>query len=173
MAEQSEFLRLLLKHEADVKAFIGSVVRDLHVRDDVFQDVALSLWEQFAAYDRRRSFGAWARGIAANKILQRRHQDSRFPVVLSDQTIAAVLKAFDRTEEDSVDQAQALEDCLKGIPQRSRDLLALRYGQGLRGQEIASRTGLSVDAAYQALSRIRSALEDCIRRRLGLGGGSA
>ena len=173
MAEQGEFLVLLLKHETDVKAFIASMVRDVHVRDDVFQEVALTLWQRMDEYDRKRSFGAWARGIAANKILQRRHQDARFPVTLSDEAVAAVLAAFDRTEEDAEDQARALEECLQGVPPRTRDLLTLRYGHGLRGQEIAGRLRLSVDAVYQALSRVRSALEECIRRRLRSGQGGA
>ena len=59
------FLRLFLKHQGDVRAFIGSLVRDRNVRDDVFQEVALVCWRDFDRYDRSRSFGAWGRGGAA------------------------------------------------------------------------------------------------------------
>ena len=74
-----EFLPLFLAHQVGIRAFIGSLVRDRHTRDDVFQEVALTLWHELARYDRGRSFGAWARGIAANKVMQRWRQDARTP----------------------------------------------------------------------------------------------
>lgn len=173
MGDQAAFLKLLLKHQTDIKAFIGSLVRDAHLREDIFQDVVLIAWEQFDKYDPTRSFGAWARGVAANKILQRRHQDRRFPVTFSNETIQAVLEAFNRTEKEASRRAEALQECLKAVPERSRQLLAMRYGQGLSGHEISRRAGTSLDAVYQALLRVRAAIEKCIRRRLGAGGTEA
>lgn len=170
MAERETFLRLLLQHETEVRAFVGSLVRDRHAREDVFQEVALALWEQFERYDPRRSFGAWARGIAANKILQRRRQDRRFPVTLSDTAVLSVLAAFDRTEAETPSRLDALRACLQKVPEQGRRLLVLRYEQGLACEEIARQTRRTLDAVYQALSRLRSALEECIRRRLAAGG---
>ncbi|MBM3966699.1 MAG: sigma-70 family RNA polymerase sigma factor [Planctomycetes bacterium] len=73
-----QFLELLLRHQTEVKAFIGSVIRNRQARDDVFQEVAVILWKRFAEYDPCRPFGAWARGIAVNKILQELRQQRRF-----------------------------------------------------------------------------------------------
>jgi len=168
MQGRDDFLKTLLAHEADLRAFIGSLVRDLHARDDVFQEVAVALWQQAEQYDAARSFGAWARGIAANKILQRRHQDQRFPVVFSPETIQAVLDAFDRTEETAPGRHDALAECLKRLPLEPRRLLAMRYEEGLGVDQIAERVNRTVDAVYRALSRIRAALEACIRRRLAV-----
>src|SRR6186997_1869701 len=77
MDRHEEFLRLFLKHQSDIRAFIGSLIRDRHTREDVCQEVALVLWQEFHRYDRARSFGAWARGIAARKIMQRWEKTSR------------------------------------------------------------------------------------------------
>ena len=49
MDPQNEFLTLFLEHQVGVRAFIGSLVRDRHTRDDLFQEVALTLWHEFAA----------------------------------------------------------------------------------------------------------------------------
>ena len=89
MNRQDEFLKLLLRHQTEVKAFIGSVVLDRHLQDDVFQEVAVALWQQMDRYDWDLPFAAWARGIAANKILQMRDQNARFPVAFSPETIQA------------------------------------------------------------------------------------
>ena len=166
MARQETFLKSLLEHERDIRAFNGSIVRRPTVCDEVFQDVALTLWEQFDRYDPRRSFGAWARGIARNKILQRLRRDRRFPVLLSPEAISAVLEAFDRTEQRASARTEALQECLQALPANSRELLRLRYGEDHKPRQIAAGSGRTVEAVYQVLCRIRAALDKCIRGRL-------
>ena len=126
MDNNDQFLKLFLRYEADIRAFIGSLVYDPYLRDDVFQEVALVLLHRFDAYDPSHSFGAWARGIAAKKILQQREQEARFPVLFSPETIQAILEAFDRTEDPALRKADALKECVKLLPKHSRDLLELR-----------------------------------------------
>ena len=166
MGNREHFLTLFLSYESDIRAFIGSVVLDHHMRQDIFQDVAMSLWQKFEEFDQTRSFGAWARGIAAHKILQSRHQNRRFPVAFSPEALRAILAAYDRTETPAVEQHFALHECVRCLPEDSRMLLQLRYEQDLRAEEIASMTGKSVDAVYQTLCRIRARLGECMKRRL-------
>jgi RNA polymerase sigma-70 factor (ECF subfamily) len=168
MDGRDDFMQHFLRHEADLKAFIGSLVPDAHLRADVFQEVALTLWQQIDAYDPSRSFGAWARGIAANKVLQMRQRSARFPIAFAPETIQAVLDACDRTENDTGDRAEALRQCVRLLPEKSRQLLALRYEDNLPCEEIARRLAGSIEAIYQSLSRLRGRLEECIRRRLAL-----
>jgi RNA polymerase sigma-70 factor (ECF subfamily) len=165
-----EFLKLLLQHQTEVKAFIGAVVFDRHLREDVFQEVAVALWQQMDRYDWERPFAAWARGIAARKILQLRDQNARFPVAFAPETIQALLEEFDRTEETSSASVDALRECLERLPAHSRRLLEWRYEQNLACEQIAGKTQRSLDAVYQTLSRIRAKLEECIRRRLAQSG---
>jgi RNA polymerase sigma-70 factor (ECF subfamily) len=166
MDRQEEFLRLFLRHQADVKAFIGSLIRDRHTRDDVFQEVALILWQEFARYDRKRSFGAWARGIAANKVMQRWEKTGRLPIPWSPKAIQAMLDAYERTEATESARAEALQECMEHLPEKSRRLLRLRYDQALKLGEIAERLGATLDAVHKALSRIRLRLYHCVERRL-------
>jgi RNA polymerase sigma-70 factor (ECF subfamily) len=163
-----DFLLLFLRCESDLKAFIGSLVLDPHQRADVFQEVGLALWRQIDSYDPARPFGAWARGIAAKKVLQLREKSARLPIAFAPETIDAILQAYDRTEADSADRADALRQCVERLPEKSRQLLARRYEDNLSCDAIARELGASVEAVYQNLSRIRGRLEECIRRRLGL-----
>ena len=168
MGQHDEYLRLFLAHEADVRAFIGSLVRDYHVRDDILQDVAAICWRQFDQYDHFRSFGAWARGIAANKIKQSRAESERFPMAFEPAVIEAVREAFDRTEAQASPRLDALRLCVESLPQKSRRLLETRYGEGRKPEQIARQLRSTRDAVYKALARLRAKLEDCIRRRLAL-----
>ncbi len=167
MDDRNAFLLLFLKHELEIKAMIRCLVRDRAVRDDVFQDVALTLWEQFGKYDRTRPFGAWARGVVSNKVLQRQHQDRRFASAFSDATLAAMRAAFDRTEQRSSGMADALEDCVEALPERVRQLLHLRFHSDLKIDQIAAQLNRTALAVYQALSRLRRQLQDCVLRKLG------
>jgi RNA polymerase sigma-70 factor (ECF subfamily) len=163
------FMTLFLQHQAEVKAFIGSLVRDRHARDDLFQEVALVLWEKFATYEPGRSFGAWARGIAAKKVLQRWERNGRLPLPLAPETIQALLDAFERTQKPRSAYGAALERCMESLPDRARQLLALRYEQSLHLGEIAQRVGSTLDAVHKTLSRLRARLQECVEQRLAAG----
>lgn len=81
-----EFLHFFNQCAADLRAYIGSVVRDVHAREDVFQDVSRTLWQSFDQYDPERSFGAWARGVATRKMLEARRKNVRFPLIYNTST---------------------------------------------------------------------------------------
>jgi RNA polymerase sigma-70 factor (ECF subfamily) len=166
MDPHNEFLPLFLQHQVGVRAFIGALVRDRHTRDDVFQEVALTLWHEFARYDRARPFGAWARGIAAKKVLQRFHKDTRQPVPFAPETIQALLDAYERSERDESEHAEALQRCVDQLPPRSRHLLTLRYEQSLKLGQIAGQLRTTLDAVHKALSRLRTRLQECVEQRL-------
>jgi RNA polymerase sigma-70 factor, ECF subfamily len=165
MDEQARFLGCFLKCQDDIRAFLYSIVRDRHACDDLLQDVALTLWKKFDEYDAKRPFGAWARGIAAKKILQSFEKSKHLPVLLSPEAIEAILGAYDQTELDS-GMRSALETCLKALPERSQNLISLRYEKTLKLGEIARAMQSSLDAVHKALSRIRLTLRKCVEQQV-------
>ncbi len=164
MDANERFLTLLLKAQADLKAFLGSVVRDRAAADDLFQEVCLALWRSFASYDPARPFGAGARGVAGKKVLQAFEKSRRIPLAFSPRTIQAVSEAYDRTEPVAP-ETDGLRDCIGKLPDRSRQLLVLRYERGLKLGELARQVGGTLDAVHKLLSRIRENLEECLRRK--------
>ena len=165
MSAHEDFLKRFLRHQGDLRAFLGSVVRDRAAAEDLFQEVSLVLWQSFGAYDPARPFGAWARGIALKKVLQGREKSRRIPLAFSPQAIQAVLDAYDRTEAAAPD-ITGLRDCIAKLPPRSQSLLALRYERSLKLGEIAREVGSTLDAVHKLLSRIRENLQDCLQRRI-------
>ena len=164
MDRHEEFLKRFLATQGDLKAFLASVVRDRAAVEDLFQETSLVLWQKYPDYDPARPFGAWARGIAANKILQDREKARRLPLAFSPAAIRGILEAFERARPDRPD-AGPLRDCVGRLPERSRRLLALRYDDALKLGEIARRVGSTLDAVHKTLSRIREALEACLKRK--------
>lgn len=173
MDSHEAFLRLFLAHEADLRAFTASLVRDVHVCDDVFQEVALTLWKEFSRYDPTRPFGPWARGVAANKVLQSRGKAARSPLLLSDEAVRAVAEAYDRTESPASAASpmfDGLRHCLEQLPDKSRALVNLRYEREMKVTAVAERIGAGVDAVCRALSRLRRRLQECVRNWLAARG---
>lgn len=176
MDQHADFLRKFLQCEGDLRAFVGAVVRDVHARQDVFQEIAVTLWQNFARYDPQRSFAAWARGIAAKKLLERWNQGRRVPVPFSPEAIRRLAEAAERIESRPAPGVEAgleaLEHCLGKLPEKSRRLLILRYGEAEPLEAIARQLRLSRDAIYQALGRLRRRLRDCMQRYLLARGGT-
>ena len=168
MGQHEEFLTRFLRHQDDLRAFLGSIVRDRSAVDDLFQEVSLVLWQSFGTYDPARPFGAWARGVALKKVLQGREKARRLPLAFSPQAIQAVFDAYDRTQPEAP-AADGLRDCISKLPPRSQSLLALRYERSLKLSEIAKEVGSSLDAVHKLLSRIRENLQECLQRRLKAG----
>lgn len=166
---RDRYMALFLQHQDNLKAYIGSLVRDRHLREDIFQDVAVILWKKFDEFDEIRSFGAWARGIASNKIMQAFARLKKNDVALSPEALDAVRVMFDQQDDTAdswVDEQLALEMCLKKLPRKSRRLIALRYDHGLKLREIANEVHSTLDAVHKALTRLRDGLRKCVEREL-------
>lgn len=172
MDRQSDFLKQFLQAEVEIRAFLGSVVRDMPAREDLFQEVALTLWQQFDRFDRQRSFAAWARGIAAKKLLERYNRARRTPVPFSPEAIQVLAEAAERSESSPALRLEALAHCLERVPEKSRRLLALRYTEGKPLEAIAPQLRTTAAAVYQALSRLRRRLRDCMERWWATEGGA-
>jgi RNA polymerase sigma-70 factor, ECF subfamily len=166
MVEQSHFLQLFLEAETDLRCFVGSFVRDRAARDDLFQEIALTLWKTFAEYRDDRPFGAWARGIAMNKVRHYYGQSKRSALLFSPQAMQAISDAFAKLERKSPAALDTLEECVGALPKKSRDILRMRYAESRDIDEVSAFAGATQTGVYKALARLRKRLQECVERRL-------
>ena len=169
MLDHSRFLELYFTHENGLRSFIRALVWDRSEFEDVFQTVMLTLWKKFDTYDQSRPFGPWARGVAMKEVLQMRRESGRRPTPFSPETVQAILESFELNEAknaDSSNEQEALDKCVGVLPQRWRKLLELRYSEGLRLADLATRIGNSLAATQRDISRARQQLAECVKRRL-------
>lgn len=164
MSQHEVFLNNLARCEADLRALVGAALHDFHAREEVFQEVALTLWQQFSRYDPDRPFGAWARGVAAKKLMERFSRNRRRPLVFSPEAIGKLVDAAERSDTRPEPGFEALDHCMGKLPAKSRLLLSLRYGQAQSATVIAAQTRATETAVRQALSRLRGRLRDCMER---------
>ena len=165
--KHAEFLKLFMSNRHEIMAFIKATVRNSTQSEDIFQEVSIILWEKFDSYDQNRSFKAWARGIASNKILQFWDKQKKSAVVLSPEVMNSVLAAYERTENKSNDSMMlALNTCIAQLPENQSIIINSKYVDRLRLDAIAERIGKSLAATQKSLSRIRFALQDCVKKQM-------
>src|SRR5688572_2059512 len=130
MTMREEFLQNLREHETRLRAYLGTLIRDVHHREDVFQNIVIALWKAWPRYDGERPFGPWARGVATRQVLKAARDNRRFPFVFPPETIALIQEQFDRTEDEATERAAALQQCMESLPDNARQMLTLRYTEG-------------------------------------------
>jgi RNA polymerase sigma-70 factor (ECF subfamily) len=71
------------------------------------------------------------------------------------------------------DTREALNKCTRQLRGRARQLVELHYVRELRPTRIAQQLGMSANAVFVALHRVRTALRKCVEARLAATGGQA
>lgn len=160
----SDFARVYEDHVWRVYGFIAYRLADSHAAEDLTQvtfERALRAWSRF---DRRRaSERTWLLAIAHN-VLVDHHRRKRAAVVetIDERGLPAVAGP-----EERLGGAPELLEALATLPERDREVLALRYGGDLSGPEIAQLLGLSLANVHQIVSRSLRALRAMLEQSHG------
>ena len=87
-----------LAQEHEIRAMVWAMIFTISDREDVFQNIAVVLWNKFDRFDRERPFLPWARGVAIREIRKHRKKDVRRRSILSTDALDAVFVACKNTE---------------------------------------------------------------------------
>ncbi len=142
--ERDAIVQLLLRERVRLTACAVVIARDVHAADDIFQQVVLAALQAAERFQDGRHVLAWALRAARHRALDLAHK--RRLVALPDDVL-------DLMETDWADPA--------------REVLRLRYAEGMTAVAIARRLRRTADAVYQMLSRTHRALRQCVDQELG------
>lgn len=163
---REEVLREFVRHRSVLFSLILSIVRDFGFAEEVLQEVAVVILNQWTDFTPGTNFQAWSMRIARNKILNL-GRAARREIVLSPEALEGIEHAA--ASDSRLGWLEALRKCLDDVEGRSREILKLRYAENLGGEEIARRLKTTVAGVHMALSRARSAVGRCVEGRLAEG----
>lgn len=168
--DEGAFAWELTRAQGDLFVYLSALTGSAEAARDVLQDTNLTLCREAGRYDLSRPFLPWARSVAYYQVLNWRKRQLRERLVFDDALLEDVAAALER--EPSVPHAQldALEGCLKKLPERMRALFESRYTEGLSVNELAASSGRAPNAVAASLYRIRQVLSACVEETLGEGG---
>ena len=160
-----EILRLLMRSRDRVAAAAWVVVRDAHAAEDIFQNVAIKALTRQVSFDSEGAVLSWAFISARREAIDwlRKHRNE------SAAPGTEILELLDQdwlAAEEEDHRAAALRECLQELPGRSRELLRLRYFDGLSCAKVARQVGAKTDAVYKRLSRLHQLLKECVHSQL-------
>ena len=160
------FLRLWMRHEPELRAFVRSCCPRAQEVDDVMQEVSVAALRKFSTLDDHSAFGPWACLIARYELLSARRRFARDRLVLAEDVIQ--LLAEEGAQELSLRQRQlrALDQCIEKLPRERRELTLAAYAKDTTIREMARQLERTEGSLYQLLARIRMELHRCMTREL-------
>jgi RNA polymerase sigma-70 factor (ECF subfamily) len=160
---RQEVAELYEEHVWSVYGFFGYRVGSRADAEDLTQltfERALRAWSRFDP--ERASARTWLMAIASNLLIDHYRRDrssSQDPI--EDHVSRSELVTTGGTD---LGLSPEIGAALNELNERERTLIALRFGGGLKGPEIAELTGLSLANVQQIISRslrkVRAELED-------------
>ena len=145
-----------------VYAYVRYRVGSPDTADDLTSQSFLQALDRLETFDPRRGgIGQWVLGIARNVVRSHLRTRRRWGWLPLD-WLAEPASPEPDPEQGAIrsDQARRLLDAIRGLSDRERDVLGLKFGAGLTNRAIASVTGLGEThvgvIVYRAVGRIRA-----------------
>lgn len=169
MVQEEAFRRELTRAQSDLFTYLCALTGRADAARDVLQDTNLALCRQAARYDPLLPFLPWARTVAYYQVLSWRKRQLRERLVFDDELLEDVADTLRAEPSVSHSQLDALEGCVKKLPERMRELLEARYVSGCTLEALAASRGRASNAVAASLYRIRQLLSACMEEALGGG----
>ncbi len=165
MLEPDTIVQVLLRERLRVTALAAAVIRDVHAADDIFQQVVLAALEARSHFRDTDHVLAWSFRAARHRALDLAR--SRRLRSLPDEVLDLLESRWtDPAAVTGSDRGEALHRCLGRLGTPARELLQMKYADGLTAAAIAGKLRRTTSAIYQNLCRIHRSLRECVEREL-------
>jgi RNA polymerase sigma factor (sigma-70 family) len=148
-----------------VYGFFAYRMRSRADAEDLTQKTFERALRSWSRYDPSRAgVATWLFAIARNLLVDHLRADRSARQQPLDELDSGHDALVDRSDQPNLGLEPDLEKALASLGAREREIIALRFGGGLSGPEIAETTGLSLANVQQILSRslrrMRSVIEE-------------
>jgi len=163
-SRHERFMHHFLKAQPRIYSYLRTMVFNYDDAEDVFQEVAVILWQKFDQFQPDTRFDLWAYKIAYNQVLAFLQKRRRSKLVFSNDALALIADKVAFLNDDCDELYDALRKCAKKLPEQDRTLLRLRFNQPkTTNRRVAASLGRSETAVSRALSRVYMTLLECIQ----------
>ncbi len=162
-----EFLKLFVRHQQEIYAYILTLVPHVHDADDLFQDGMVVMWKKFDQFQLGTNFTAWGVQIMRFEILEYRRNLARDKKILMEDTLfESLIDHMSTIQEETAARIEALRKCLTLLDDRAKRIIKMRYERNISVEKIALYLKLSRRHVYHVLGQINGVLLRCMRRKL-------
>ena len=164
---------LVLRYQRPVFSLIVRMVRNGAIAEELAQDVFIKAYHHLGSFDPRRKFSSWLFKVAHNATIDhlRRRQLATVPLEPEEGEGPRLAELLSGPESEGPEGqamrselARALDEALAELRPEHREILLLRFGQGLSYSELAEVLGLALGTVkthiHRARKRLARILED-------------
>lgn len=155
--DHAAFERLYRDHVGRVYALCVRMV-DEQSAEDLTQEVFIRAWSKLEQFKGQSQFGTWLHRLAVNHVLSRREtqrkRESRH--VGGDGILGRVMAPTRRSSGHALD----IENAIKRLPARAREVFVLYDVEGYSHDEVAQTLGVSVGTSKSQLHRARMLMRE-------------
>lgn len=164
---EADFLRLLVKHEAALRAYARVLLPTWEAVDEVMQESSVVMWKKLAQLESADGFLPWAKVILRFEALRLRRDHARDRHVFGDEVAELLANEAAEVDEDLWERERsALRDCLSQMAAHHRELVLAPYAGDARVTQLAQQSGRSVNSLYKLLGRLREKLAQCVQSKV-------
>ena len=161
--DRSAISELIDRHAKRVRSYIGMMVKDDDIADDIFQETFIKAVKVIdeGRYADSGKFLSWVLRIAHNRVLDHfRREKSNRQVNESEAgyDVIGTMRFSEPTAEDDIvhgEIEETVRELIALLPDEQQEVVRLRYYDKLSFAEIAEQTDVSINTA---LGRMRYAL---------------
>jgi RNA polymerase sigma-70 factor (ECF subfamily) len=167
-AEIAEFERFFSQCEADIQAFVFTLLPHWSDAEDVVQRTRIVLWQKFAQFRPGSSFRAWALQVARFEVSNFRRTQRSDRLCFDDQLVDSLAEVRSSLAEELDRRRAVLDRCMRKLRASDRQIIRHCYGpNATTTKEAADRLHRPVNTLYKALNRIRRTLMECVQLDAG------
>jgi RNA polymerase sigma-70 factor (ECF subfamily) len=166
MLDHETTLKHLFEARQRLSAAAWLIVRDAQAVEDLFQNVALKSVTKNVSFEHEGALLSWAMVSIKREAIDWLRKRRPETLGLEPEVLDLISEEWSAPPQPEGIRMEALRECLASVPEKSRQLLHLRYFDGHACDEVARQVGASVDAVYQRLSRLHRALKECVDNKV-------
>ena len=163
LGDRSAISELIERHSRRVRSYIGMMVKDDDVADDIFQETFIKAVRVIdeGRYTDNGKFLSWVLRIAHNRVLDHFRREKSSKQINESEAgydVIGTMRFSEPTAEDDMlhgEVEEAIRSLIDLLPDEQQEVVRLRYYSKLSFQEIAEQTDVSINTA---LGRMRYAL---------------
>jgi RNA polymerase sigma-70 factor (ECF subfamily) len=174
--DTDSFTELCRRYYPAMVAVAHSILGDRHLAEDAAQQAFAKAAVKLPQLKKRSKFASWIAAICRNisKDMARHAEGGFDPVqplgLATERDHPAENVSATAAESDQDDVAEAVKQALGALPASAREVIFLRFYDGLSYEQISAVLGISEQAINGRLRRAKKAMAEHLRRR-GFGEG--
>jgi RNA polymerase sigma-70 factor (ECF subfamily) len=170
--DETAFEKLVRRYRNPVMTFVYRYVGDIHLAQDIVQEVFLRILKAAPRFKPRAKVSGWvftiAYNLSVNELKRRKHRnDFHAEIAAGERDILGRPFTTHRTDSLNKEKEDRLMAALGKLPENQRAALLLRLNEGLSYAEIAKVLDVSVAGVESLIFRARSRLKQLVKASTG------